>query len=82
MIILCNFSSTAAGVDDEQLVKDVEEKIPSLPIAYWTKHKAIQAQANSKTKQCAKYPSIFDLQFNNMYWQVRHRALDLVSFRS
>lgn len=58
------------GIDDDQLVKDVEEKLPSLPIAYWTKHKAIQAQANSKnTKQCAKYPSIFDLHFNNIYWQ-------------
>jgi len=51
-------------------VKDVEEKLPSLPIAYWTKHKAIQAQANNKnSKQCAKYPSIFDLQFSNIYWQ-------------
>lgn len=60
----------STGIDDDQLVKDVEEKLPSLPIAYWTKHKAIQAQANSKnSKQCAKYPSIFDLQFNNIYWQ-------------
>lgn len=60
----------SAGIDDDQLVKDVEEKLPSLPIAYWTKHKAIQAQANSKNaKQCAKYPSIFDLHFNNIYWQ-------------
>lgn len=61
-------------------MKDVEEKLPSLPIAYWTKHKAIQAQANSKTKQCAKYPSIFDLHFNNIYWQVRHQTMDLAQF--
>lgn len=61
---------SVVGIDDEQLVKDVEEKLPSLPIGYWTKHKAIQAQANSKnSKQCAKYPSIFDLQFSNIYWQ-------------
>lgn len=65
----CHFQ-LSTGIDDDQLVRDVEEKLPSLPIAYWTKHKAIQAQANSKnSKQCAKYPSIFDLHFNNIYWQ-------------
>lgn len=63
------FLVSASGIDDEQLVKDVEEKLPSLPLAYWTKHKQVQAQANSKNKQCATYPSIFDIQFSNTYWQ-------------
>jgi hypothetical protein len=66
------FSITSlTGIDDEQLVKDVEEKLPSLPIAYWTKHKSLQVQAanNKNSKQCAKYPSIFDLHFSNTYWQ-------------
>jgi hypothetical protein len=49
------FSILNLAIDDEQLVRDIEQQLPSLPIAYWTKHKAIQAQANSKNaKQCAK----------------------------
>ncbi|XP_062713350.1 uncharacterized protein LOC134290268 [Aedes albopictus] len=52
-------------IDDEQLVRDVESRIPSLPIAYWSKHK----NAVQKKAACAKYPSIFELEFNNIYWQ-------------
>ncbi|XP_055611812.1 uncharacterized protein LOC129758338 [Uranotaenia lowii] len=54
-----------AVIDDEQLVRDVENRIPSLPIAYWSKHKNVV----QKKGGCAKYPSIFELEFNNIYWQ-------------
>lgn len=54
-----------SGIDDEQLVKDLESKLPSLPIEYWTKHKNVAP----KKSGCAKYPSIFELEFNNIYWQ-------------
>lgn len=53
-------------MDDESLVRDVENRIPSLPIAYWSKYKNI---TQKKSAVCAKYPSIFDLEFNNIYWQ-------------
>lgn len=52
-------------MDDDQLVRDVESRLPSLPIAYWSKYKNFSAKKN----KCAKYPSIFDLEFNNIYWQ-------------
>lgn len=54
------------AMDDEQLVRDVESRIPSLPIAYWSKNKNFLQQ---KSSTCAKYPSIFELEFNNIYWQ-------------
>lgn len=53
-------------MDDEQLVRDVESRLPSLPIAYWSKNKNFLQQ---KSSTCAKYPSIFELEFNNIYWQ-------------
>lgn len=37
-----------------------------MPIAYWSKNKNFPQQ---KTYKCAKYPSIFELEFNNIYWQ-------------
>lgn len=55
------------GIDDESLVRDVENRIPSLPIAYWSKYKYFSAK--KADTGCAKYPSIFDLEFNNIYWQ-------------
>lgn len=55
-----------SAMDDEQLVRDVESRIPSLPIAYWSKNKNFLQQ---KSSTCAKYPSIFELEFNNIYWQ-------------
>lgn len=48
-------------------MRDVENRIPSLPIAYWSKYKNFSAK--KATTGCAKYPSIFDLEFNNIYWQ-------------
>ncbi|XP_050069299.1 uncharacterized protein LOC126557535 [Anopheles maculipalpis] len=54
-----------AVIDDEQLVRDVESRLPSLPIAYWSKHKNVV----QKKASCARYPSIFELEFNNIYWQ-------------
>ncbi|KAG4078302.1 hypothetical protein HA402_013012 [Bradysia odoriphaga] len=53
-------------MDDESLVKDVASRIPSLPIEYWSKYKNVY---QNKSSTCAKYPSIFELEFNNIYWQ-------------
>lgn len=61
-------NSQCVGMDDESLVRDVENRIPSLPIAYWSKYKNF-SQKKSANPTCAKYPSIFELEFNNIYWQ-------------
>ncbi|KAJ6639872.1 hypothetical protein Bhyg_12619 [Pseudolycoriella hygida] len=55
------------GIDEETLVHDVESRIPSLPLAYWNKNKVFDDRNYSSI--CGKYPSIFELEFNNIYWQ-------------
>lgn len=47
-------------------MRDVESRLPSLPISYWNKYKNF---TQKKSSTCAKYPSIFELEFNNIYWQ-------------
>lgn len=56
-----------SGIDDETLVREVESRISSLPIAYWNKNKVFADRNYSST--CGKYPSIFELEFSNIYWQ-------------
>lgn len=54
-------------IDDEQLVRDGNERIPALPNSYW-KHNSQSSYGGQK--KCAQYPSIFNLQFSNTYWQI------------
>lgn len=58
---------------EEELIEEIEQRIPSLPLAYWNKNSKYPA-SQSKTKgnySCSnlKYPSIYDIEFNNVYWQ-------------
>ncbi len=57
---------------DEDIVREVQNVLPNLPIAYWNenKNKAIYY----KNDTCAKFPSVFDLEFNNLYWQSLHSS--------
>ncbi|KAK6634678.1 hypothetical protein RUM43_012079 [Polyplax serrata] len=52
---------------DEKIINKIEKNLPSLPIAYWTKNK--NQVKFYKNESCARFPSIYDLQFNNVYWQ-------------
>ena len=60
---------------EEELIKEIEDRLPSLPLAYWNKNSKLSVSQNSipsKTDESgcvAKYPSIYDLEFNNIYWQ-------------
>ena len=40
--------------------------MPNLPIVYWQENKKKKA---AKNVTCTKYPDIYDLHFNNQYWQ-------------
>lgn len=58
---------------EEELIEEIEQRIPSLPLAYWNKN---SKYSGSQTKargnySCSnlKYPSIYDIEFNNVYWQ-------------
>ena len=55
---------------EEQLVREIEERLPSLPLAYWARNSKLPAAPAGKAEGCVpKYPSIFELEFNNVYWQ-------------
>ncbi|XP_043486161.1 LOW QUALITY PROTEIN: uncharacterized protein LOC122513754 [Polistes fuscatus] len=60
---------------EEELIEEIEERLPSLPLAYWSKSNKLNGQQNKLSKKgnesCAnfKFPSIYDLEFNNIYWQ-------------
>ncbi|CAL7938847.1 unnamed protein product [Xylocopa violacea] len=58
---------------EEELIQEIEQRLPSLPLAYWSKtSKYSGGQSKAKgNDSCAnlKYPSIYDIEFNNVYWQ-------------
>lgn len=59
---------------EEELIEEIEQRIPSLPLAYWNKNSKYpggQAKAAKGNYSCSnlKYPSIYDIEFNNVYWQ-------------
>ena len=42
--------------------------MPNLPIVYWQQNKKKKVPKNSTG--CTKFPDIYDIHFNNKYWQV------------
>lgn len=54
------------SLSEDKLVEEVQNRMPSLPIAYWNKMKNKPMYVNAT---CAKFPSVFELEFNNIYWQ-------------
>ncbi|XP_070152969.1 uncharacterized protein [Polyergus mexicanus] len=51
---------------EHQLIEEIVEKIPSLPLSDWIRNNKLTKRANDS---CARYPQIYDLEFNNFYWQ-------------
>lgn len=49
-------------------VEDAERRLPSLPLAYWQRHRNDKNKYYKK-KDCAPFPNIYDLEFHNTYWQ-------------
>lgn len=61
---------------EDELIQDIEDRLPSLPVAYWNKNSKFLSSTSSnkaaktnKSACIAKYPGIYDLEFNNIYWQ-------------
>lgn len=54
---------------EDILAVEAAKRLPSLPIAYWEKHKGKQPVKFYKNKTCAAFPTIYDLEFDNVYWQ-------------
>jgi len=53
-------------LSEDELVKKLQPQMPNLPIVYWQENKKKKA---AKNVTCTKYPDIYDLHFNNQYWQ-------------
>ena len=53
-------------LSEADLSLKLQDKMPNLPLVYWQEHKNKNMRLNST---CAKFPDIFDLHFNNRYWQ-------------
>ncbi|XP_050292845.1 uncharacterized protein LOC126733555 isoform X2 [Anthonomus grandis grandis] len=54
------------SLSEDNLIQDIQERLPNLPIVYWSQHKNQPMGLNST---CARFPSILDIEFNNNYWQ-------------
>lgn len=50
------------------VVRRIERNVPSLPVDFWGRHQLGEGQ-NGVQSECAKLPSILDLEYNNEYWQ-------------
>lgn len=54
------------ALSDSELALILQNKVPSLPIKYW---QTLNNKFPSKNKTCAKFPTLWDISFNNVYWQ-------------
>ncbi|XP_063833266.1 uncharacterized protein LOC135082401, partial [Ostrinia nubilalis] len=71
-------TDTRVLTEDEQ-VAEAERRLPSLPLAYWNKHKNDKNKFYKK-KDCAPFPSVYDLEFHNTYWQTFHSTQGVFHF--
>jgi len=60
------------SLSEAMIIEEVQKNVPSLPIAYWNRHK--NRPMFYKNASCAKFPSVFDLEFRNIYWQTLHTS--------
>ncbi|BES91209.1 DUF23 [Nesidiocoris tenuis] len=52
---------------ENAMYSELERKLPSLPLVYLNKHKI--NNVFQKNESCARFPSLYDIEFNNIYWQ-------------
>ena len=69
-----NFLEAVPAIDrspklsEDDRVKKLQPLMPNLPIVYWQENKKKKVPKNNTS--CTKFPDIYDLHFNNKYWQV------------
>ncbi|CAH0549322.1 unnamed protein product [Brassicogethes aeneus] len=56
----------SSPLTEDKMVEDIQNRAPNLPIVYWNKNKNKPMGFNNT---CARFPSMFELEFNNLYWQ-------------
>ena len=50
---------------DKEVLRDLERQLPNFPLLYLLDKKGY----HYKNKTCAKFPTIYDININNIYWQ-------------
>jgi len=50
---------------DKEILSELERHLPNLPLVYLLDKKGF----HYKNKTCAKFPTIYDININNIYWQ-------------
>ncbi|KAK0167529.1 hypothetical protein PV327_004916 [Microctonus hyperodae] len=59
---------------EEELIEEISNRAPNLPIASWFKINGVKVSGTVDPKKtifgCVpRYPNIFELEYNNIYWQ-------------
>lgn len=54
---------------EAEVIQEIENNLPSLPIAHWNKNSKLNQQTKSANGCTIKYPNVFDIEYNNFYWQ-------------
>lgn len=60
----------------ETEVTRISKLLPSLPIEFWERHSDVMGEMYYHNDSCAPFPDIFQLKFNNIYWQA-YKPLNL-----
>ena len=58
---------TSPALSEKEVLNSVRRDVPNLPVDYW---ETMRGKATQKNKTCAKLPAVYDIKFNNIYWQV------------
>lgn len=66
------FIDKSPSQSENLILEEIQDRLPSLPIIYWNKLK--NKNMFYKNDSCAKFPSIFELEFNNVYWQTLYSS--------
>lgn len=57
---------------EQTIMDEMQKRLPNLPAAYWDRTKG--KPTFYKNDSCAKFPSVYELEFNNVYWQSLHTS--------
>ena len=58
---------------EEDILKNLQKKLPNLPLIYWQQNK----QRNFSSS-CDDIPDIMSIQYNNDYWQVKETENNMI----
>ena len=53
-------------LNESELTVRLQSRMPNLPLVYWYQNKNKQLGRNTS---CAQFPGVYDIHFNNIYWQ-------------